>query len=115
MNTWKFIFKIVIVIIIILIIYLSWIFYLMCTTQVRDTKDFSQIYVEDYFDYTFMINPPKKYDALEQIDKEMRIQVSEYMKENNLKLKEGKQEFVRNNPTFKELVEDGFLFEKIEE
>lgn len=85
----------------------------LATTRVRDTKDFSQIYVQDFFDYNMMINPPDQYSALLQIELPMRKKVAEYMKQNNLKLKTGEQVFVRINPTYKELIKDGFKFEKI--
>ena len=60
-----------------------------------------------------MVYPPEKYAPLLQIDINMRKRVAEYMRKNNYKLKSGKQEFIRNNPSFKELIEGGFQFEKI--
>lgn len=89
--------------------------YALSTIQIRDTKDYSQIYVQGTFDYKMMITPPEEYSALCQIDLSMRKQVADYMKKNNYKLKIGKQEFVRNNPTIDELINDGFVFEKMEE
>lgn len=87
----------------------------LSTIEVRDTKDYSQIYVQDVFDYEMMINPPEEYSALLQIDSSMREKVAAYMKENDFKLSSGKQEFIRNNPTFEELIEAGFEFEKMKE
>lgn len=97
----------------IIIVYVLVIFYQMSTTIVRDTKDYSQIYVEenDVFDYKMMLNPPEKYSALNQIDTPMRQKVAKYMKENNYKLQSGKQIFIRINPTLKELIDDCFIFE----
>ena len=69
----------------------------------------------DIVDCNMMMSPLDKYSQLLQISDEMRNKVSEYMRQNNLKLKSGKQEFIRNNPTFEELVNDGFIFEKIKE
>lgn len=97
------------------IIFPTFIIYKLSTIEVRDTKDYSQIYVKDIFDYEMMINPPEEYSALLQIDSSMRGKVAAYMKENDFKLSLGKQEFIRNNPTFEELIEDGFKFEKMEE
>ncbi|MBR1970919.1 MAG: hypothetical protein IKA17_11265 [Clostridia bacterium] len=96
----------------IIIVYVLVVFYQLSTTRVRDTKDYSQIYVEenDVFDYKMMLNPPEKYSALNQIDTPMRQKVAKYMKENNYKLQCGKQIFIRIDPTFKELVDDCFVF-----
>lgn len=92
-------------------------FYQLSNIQVRQTKDYAVMVVEqsDIVDWEEMLSPSDKYSQLLQISEEMRKEVSEYMKKNNLKLKNGEQEFVRNNPTFEELIEDGFQFEKIEE
>ena len=68
---------------------------------------------DDMVDWNVMMSPPEKYSQLIQISEEMRKKVSQYMKKNNLKLKSGEQEFIRNNPTFAELVNGGFQFEKI--
>lgn len=100
----------------IIIVYVLVIFYEMSTTIVRDTKDYLEIYVDknDVFDYKMMLMPPKKYSALNQIDISMRQKVAKYMKENNYKLQSGKQLFIRINPSFRELVDDCFLFESID-
>lgn len=109
--------KLVLSIICIIIIFSLLVFYELSTIIVRDTKDFSRIYVKDEFDYKMMVYPPEEYSALLQIDISMRKRVASYMKENNLRLKMGEQEFVRNEPTIDELIDDeyGFAFEKIEE
>lgn len=111
----KYIKVIGIVIILIVVIAGTIILCMLNNITVRQTKDYAVMYVdaEDIVDAKVMISPPEKYLQLLQIDFEMRKQVAEYMENNNLKLKPGKQEFVRNNPTFKELVEDGFVFEMI--
>lgn len=83
--------------------------YKLSTIEVRQTKDYAEIYVDE----NAMVYPPEKYAPLLQIDINMRKRVAEYMRKNNYKLKGGKQEFIRNNPSFKELIEDGFQFEKI--
>ena len=89
-----------------------------CNSRIIQTKDWGEIDVDDEFDYNDMLNPPEKYSQLEQIDKELRADVSEYMKENNLCLKRGEQDFVRVNPTYEWLINDtdgyGFVFENIE-
>jgi hypothetical protein len=51
---------------------------------------------------------------LEQIDQDIRQQISDYMKENNLKLKEGHHYFNRVDGTYEEYINDDFIFEKIE-
>jgi hypothetical protein len=103
--------KIIICIICVILLAAGLVFYKLSTIEI---KDLSQIYVQGTFDYEMMINPPEEYSALYQIDLSMREQVAEYMKTNNYKLKEGEQEFIKNDPTFDELINNGFLFEKIE-
>lgn len=80
---------------------------------IRQTKDYAEIYIDegDTVDYLVIINPPDKYSQLLQIDMETREELAQYMKENNYKIKSGKHEFIRNNPTLNELISDGFLFE----
>ncbi|MEI3163411.1 MAG: hypothetical protein V8S74_08505 [Lachnospirales bacterium] len=89
--------------------------YQLSTIEIRQTKDYAEIYVDenDILDGNVMVYPPEKYAPLLQIDINMRKMVAEYMRKNSYKLKRGKQEFIRNNPSFKELIEDGFQFEKI--
>lgn len=95
------------------VIYLIVSFYVFLNTPIRSTKDFTTMYVEDgdVIDAEVMLSPPEKYSQLLEIDIDMRKKVAEYMKENNYKLKCGKQEFIRTDPSFKEL-KDGFQFEK---
>lgn len=86
----------------------------LSTTKVRGTKDWAEIEAEDDFDFLAMRNPPEKYEAILVLDEDMRIRVSDYMKRNNLRLKEGKQSFIKTNPTYEELIYDsqnyGFEF-----
>lgn len=107
---------ITLIIIGIIIVSLAIFLYKFGNIQVRQTKDYAQMYVDenDILDSEAVISPPEKYSQLLQIDLDMRKKVAEYMKKNNYKLKSGKQEFVRNNPSFKELIEDGFLFEVLD-
>lgn len=83
---------------------------------IRQTKDFAIMYVEedDVVDGDVMLYPPEKFSVLELIDIEMREKVSEYMKEHNYKLKDTTQRFIVNDPTFEELIVDGFEFEEID-
>lgn len=85
--------------------------------EVRQTKDYAEMYVDetDILDGKAIVSPPEKYSQLLQIDVRMRKRVGEYMEKNRYKLKSGKQEFIRNNPSFAELIEDGFQFETFEE
>ena len=82
--------------------------------EIRTTKDYNSIYVDDIFDYNTIMNPPQKYEAINQIDFEMRNKLSVYMQENNYRLKFGEQTFIRINPSFKEL-KNCFRFEKNEQ
>ena len=111
----KIIRRILICVILVVAILALVFFYKLSSIQIRDTKDYSQIYVHGIFDYEMMINPTEEYSALYQIDLSMRKEVAEYMKKNNYKLKSGKQEFVRIHPTIDELINDGFVFEKMSE
>ena len=108
---------IIIVIVGILGVVITTMLYELNTIQIRQTKDFAQINIDenDIVAADEMISPPDKYSQLLQIDLEMRVRVAEYMKQNNFKLKCGNQEFIRINPTFEELIgeEFGFKFEPI--
>ena len=88
--------------------------YKLDNITIRQTKDFAIMYVDEnsVLDGDAIVSPPQKYRQLLEIDLEMRKKLADYMKEHNLKLKSGKQRFVRNNPTFKELTENGFEFIK---
>lgn len=100
---------------VILIALTVFVIYKMNRTVIRQTKDYAVIYVEenDFIDYKAMKSPPDKLSQLLQINADTRESVASYMKKNNLKLKSGKHQFVRNNPTLDELIFGGFSFEKI--
>lgn len=87
--------------------------YQLSMVEIRTDKDYNDIYVSGIFDYQMMIAPPEEYSALYQIKLSMRKRVAKYMKDNNYKLKSGKQEFIRIDPTFEELIKECFKFEKI--
>lgn len=89
--------------------------YRLDNLSIRQTKDYAIIYVDedDVIDSNAMISPPEKYSQLLQIDINTREKVAEYMQENNFKLKSGKQDFIRNNPSVDELINGGFEFEEI--
>lgn len=112
----KYIKWIGVVLFVIIVVVCAIAIYQLNNTTIRQTKDFASMDVdpEDVVDADAMISPPEKYSQLLQIDLDMRKQVADYMQKNNLKLKSGEQKFIRNNPTFKELTDDGFVFEKIE-
>ena len=100
-----------------LIILIAFAVMLIATSWDRRIRDYIRIQVdeEDIIDAKAMLDPPKKYCQLLKINDETRKLVSEYMQMNNYKLKPGNQVFIKNNPTFKELISDGFKFVKIEE
>lgn len=85
--------------------------------RVIQTKDWAEIFVDDEFDYNYMLNPPDKYKQILQIDKTLRADIAEYMENNNYRLKFGKQDFIRINPTYEWLIYDtdgyGFVFEEM--
>lgn len=89
--------------------------YRLDNLSIRQTKDYAIMYVDedDVIDSNAMISPPEKYSQLLQIDINTREKVAEYMQENNFKLKSGKQDFIRNNPSVDELINGGFEFEEI--
>ena len=91
-------------------------FYQLSQIQMRWSKDYATMYVdeEDIINAMAMVSPSEKYSALLLIDIEMRQQIVNYMEKNNYKLKSGKQEFVKEDPSFEELINDDFQFEKIE-
>ena len=103
----------VIIIVIVLLILLGLTCYEL--NQIRTTKDFIPITIEnneivDYRDFAFCDG---KDDMFKKISPECRAEVANYMYENNLKLKYGEYEFCKSNPTFDELVNENFKFEKI--
>lgn len=67
--------------------------------------------VIDYKDF-IVIND--RTSQLEQIDEDIRQKISNYMKDNNLKLKEGHHYFNRIDGTYDEYINDNFKFEKLE-
>ena len=103
------------VIIGIAVLYIFILVYQLCTTEIRQTKDYAEMFIEegDMIDCSAILNPPEKYSQLLQIDTGIRQKLASYMEKNNYRLKYGKQEFVRNHPTADELIND-FVFEKIE-
>ncbi len=87
------------------------------TTEIKTTKDYSQIVVEenDVVDYKIFLEIPKEYSALEQIEEPIRKTISLYMQANNLKLSEGTHEFTQINGNLDEYINQEFRFEKITE
>ncbi len=121
MNRFGIVFKgimsIIIGIIVVSLICAIFLLYKFGKIQIRPDKHYAQMYVyeDDIVDGDAIISPPMQYSQLLQIDLEMRKRVAEYMDKNNYKLKGGEQEFIRVNPSFEELIEDGFQFEKIDD
>ena len=84
---------------------------------IRQTKDYNTIIINNKLnlaDYKIFLEIPKEYDAIDQIDPNTRLKLSNYMKENSLILKDGVQTFNRHNADFNELILD-FKFETIQE
>lgn len=67
----------------------------------------------DTADYKIFIIIPSRYIRLYEIDEETRFKISDYMKENKLKLAEGIQKFNIDNYTYESLLEE-FRFESCE-
>lgn len=85
------------------------------TTEIKTTKDYSQIVVKenDIADYSIFIDIPEQYEALKQIEEPIRKTISLYMQSNNLKLSEGTHEFTRINGKLDEYINEEFRFEEI--
>ena len=98
------------------VILFVFVFMIIATAWDRRIKDYDSFFVdeEDIIDFNAMISPPEKYSKLLIIDLNTRKLVAEHMKMNNYKLKPGKQEFIKNNPTLRELLASCFRFEVIE-
>ena len=94
----------------------GYVWYWMGTTELVVAKDYADLVVEQNqtVDYKDFINPSGTTDTLKQIDPDIRLKIAEYMKENNLKLKEGKHHFNRVNGTYDKYINDEFKFEKME-
>ena len=95
--------------------YIGMLFQWASTTEIKTTKDYSQIFVEenDVADYKIFIDIPEKYGALEQIEEPIRKTISLYMQANNLKLSAGEHEFTRINGNLDEYINVEFQFEEI--
>ena len=109
--------KILLYIVIIIVVVLLVLIGLTCyeLSKIKTTKDFIPVTIEkdeivDYRNFAFCEG---KYDIFKEIPPECRAEVANYMYENNLKLQSGEYEFCKTNPTFDELVNDNFKFEKI--
>ena len=85
------------------------------TTEIKTTKDYSRIFVEenDVADYKIFIDVPEKYGVLEQIEEPIRKTISLYMQANNLKLSAGEHEFTRFDGSLDEYINEEFQFEEI--
>jgi hypothetical protein len=73
-------------------LYVGMIIYWVETTEVEMlSKTHFDFFVKEgqIVDYKDFINPHDETSALDQIDKGIRLQIANYMRENNLKLKEG--------------------------
>ena len=66
--------------------------------------------IVDYMDFLTL---NEKTEQLEQIDEDIRHKISDYMKQNNLKLKEGHHYFNRVDGTYDEYINENFKFERI--
>lgn len=66
--------------------------------------------IVDYMDFLTLNEKTKQ---LEQIDEDIRYKISDYMKQNNLKLKEGHHYFNRIDGTYDEYINKDFKFERI--
>lgn len=66
--------------------------------------------IVDYMDFLTLNEETKQ---LEQIDEDIRHKISDYMKKNNLKLKEGHHYFNRIDGTYDEYINKDFKFERI--
>ena len=95
--------------------FIAMLFQWTSTTEIKTTKDYSQIVVEenDMADYKIFVDIPEKYGALEQIEEPIRKTISLYMQANNLKLSAGIHEFSRTNGKLDEYINEEFQFEKI--
>lgn len=84
-------------------------------SHIRTNKDYTCIMInnDELADYKVFVNCKDKYTDLKMIGVKNRTELANYMYENNLRLRTGKQEYIVVNPTYTELIED-FKFEKID-
>lgn len=64
-------------------------------------------------DYTDFLTLTEETLQLREIDEDIRHKISDYMKKNNLKLKEGHHYFNRVDGTYDEYINEDFKFERI--
>jgi len=112
----KLLIIIIVLIIVSIVVFIGIIFNWANNTEIKMVKkthiDFivSPGQVVDYTDFLTLNETTKQ---LEQIDENIRRKISDYMKKNNLKLKEGHHYFNRVNGTYAEYINKDFKFEKI--
>ena len=90
-------------------------FYALSQVPIRATKHLASFEVtqDDRADYMVFFRPSGKYERVLELDDNVRYQIAHYMRENNLVLQVGKQEFYAiGDATFEELVTECFKFEK---
>ncbi len=91
------------------------VFYMLSQVPIRTVKNYATIEItpDDVADYTVFLHPSGKYKRLSELDDGVRHQIADYMKENNLVLQIGEQEFCAiTDATFEELTTQNFKFEK---
>ena len=116
-SFWKIMLSIFLIAITMLIIIFFTTLHWVNNTEVKMIgKTHSDLYVapEQPVDYNIFLNPDEDTKILNEIPLSLRKAISDYMKKNNLKLKEGHHYFKRSNGTYEEYINDNFKFEKIE-
>lgn len=100
--------------VILFIIFIIMLYNMFSKIQVRQTKDYNSIIIEDdeLADYRIFIYCDGKYNVFRQIGIEKRTEIANFMFFNNLRIKSGTYEFIRINPSLDELL-NNFEFEEI--
>ncbi len=115
MRVLKILRNITILLLVLVIVAGGVLFYMLSQVPVRAVKDYATIEItpNDTADYMVFLHPSGKYRRLLELDDDVRYQIAEYMKENNLVLQVGEQEFCALlDATFEELINQDFKFEK---
>ena len=118
MRALKIIRNIILILLALVIITVGVFCYMLSQVPIRAVKHYATIEVmqEDVADYTVFLYPYGKYKRFLELDDDVRYQIAEYMKENDLVLQVGEQTFCAlRDATFEELTTQDFKFEKRQE
>lgn len=115
MRVLKILRNIIILLLVLVLVAGGVLFYILSQVPIRADKHYATIEItpDDTADYMVFLHPSGKYKRLLELNDDVRYQIADYMKENNLVLQVGEQEFCAvRDVSFEELTTQDFKFEK---